>query len=130
MIGLDTSALIDLFKNDSKIKSFLENTKDQISTTMVNTFEFYIGLDPENNKHQQEETCYLETLKTLYHFDITIQSCKYASRIFWRLKKQGKIISRFDCLIAAIFIANGVTKILTRNKKHFENIKELEIIEY
>ena len=108
MIGLDTSALIDL----------------------VNPFEFYSGLDLENNEHQQEETYYLEILKTLYHFDVTVQSCKYASRIFWRLKKQGKMISRFDCLIAATFITNGVNKILTRNKKHFENIKEIEIIEY
>ena len=67
MIGLDTSASIDLFKGEPKIKFFLENAKDKVATTMINIFEFYIGLDLENIKHQKEESFYLEILKSLYH---------------------------------------------------------------
>jgi len=130
MIGLDTSASIDLFKGEPKIKFFLENAKDKVATTMINIFEFYIGLDLENIKHQKEESFYLEILKSLYHYNKNIESCRYASKIFWRLRKKGITISRFDCLIAAVFITNGVTRILTRNKKHFENIKELSVISY
>jgi len=35
-----------------------------------------------------------------------------------------------DILIAGIMLANGITKIITKNVNHFERIKEIKIIEY
>lgn len=35
-----------------------------------------------------------------------------------------------DTLIAAIALSNGITTIITRNKKHFEQIKELNVVTY
>jgi len=57
-------------------------------------------------------------------------SCELASEIFWSLKKEGKEIEQFDCVIAALLISNCINKILTRNSKHFEKIKKLEVISY
>src|SRR3989338_2405424 len=130
MIGLYTSTIIDLFKGDDNVISFLNNTREQVSTTVINIFELYIGLDLINPIHQEEEVYYLELLENMPNFSLDIRSCRHASKILWNLKKQGKIINRWDCAIAAIFMDNGVDKILTKNKKHFENIKGLKVLSY
>ena len=40
------------------------------------------------------------------------------------------IIPDNDILIAGIGMSYGATKIITKNKKHFENIRGIEIVEY
>jgi len=35
-----------------------------------------------------------------------------------------------DILIAAIFLSYGENKIITRDKKHFEQIEEIEVMSY
>jgi tRNA(fMet)-specific endonuclease VapC len=42
------------------------------------------------------------------------------------LKKKGKIIGDFDTLIASIAMTNNLI-LVTRNKKHYENIDGLKI---
>jgi len=130
MIGLDTSAIIDLFKGDKKIKEILDNNKEPLAVTIMSYLELFFGLNPENPKHITEGGYYDEFFKSVYKIDLDSESCKEASKIFWRLKKEGKVIEQFDCVIAAIFITNGVSKILTRNPKHFVNIKQLRVISY
>ncbi len=66
----------------------------------------------------------------MYNMDLTKEACERASDILWRLKKEGKVIEKFDCIIATIFMVNGIHKILTRNPKHFERIRELNVIGY
>ena len=44
--------------------------------------------------------------------------------------KKGTIIADADCLIAGIAISKGVNKIVTKNKKHFEHIKGIEVEVY
>ena len=46
MIGLDTSTIIDLFKGDDNVISFLNNTREQVSTTVINIFELFWGGGP------------------------------------------------------------------------------------
>ncbi|MBS3149942.1 type II toxin-antitoxin system VapC family toxin [Candidatus Woesearchaeota archaeon] len=130
MIGLDTSAIIDFFKGDEKIKRFIENNKEPLAVTTISYLELFFGLDITNSKHEIEAKYYKEFFKNLYNLDLTKDSCEKASEIFWKLRKEGKTIEQFDCVIAALFLKSGIKKIVTRNKKHFENIKELNIIDY
>ncbi len=130
MIGLDTSAMIDLFKKDTALIKFLEKTDDKIALNQITYLEIMLGLNLEGESHKSEEEYYDSLFNSYLVFPLNNLSCKKASKIFLQLKKIGKIIEEFDCAIAGIFLTNGVNKILTRNKKHFENIKELEIIEY
>ena len=130
MIGLDTSAIIDIFKGDEKIKKFLESNKEPLAANVMSYLELFFGLDPSNAKHQEEGKYYEEFFKILHNADLTKGACEEASRIFWNLKREGKTIEQFDCVIAAIFLESGITKILTRNLKHFENIKDLKAITY
>lgn len=130
MIGLDTSAIIDIFKGNKDIEELLLKTKEPLAATIISYLELFFGLNPENPMHATEGKYYLEFFKNLYNIDLTMESCEEASKIFWTLKKEGKTIEQFDCVIAGSFLANGINKILTRNSKHFENIKQLTVISY
>ena len=130
MIGLDTSAIIDVFKGEEKIKQFLEKNKEPLAVTIMSYLELFFGLNPEDPKHTTEGRYYDEFFKSLYNINLTKDSCQEASKIFWKLKKEGKIIDQFDCVIAASFLTNGINKIITSNPKHFEKIKQLYVISY
>lgn len=130
MIGLDTSAIIDIFRGEPNIRRFLEGNKEPLAATIMSYLELYFGINPENPHHMEEGKYYGEFFKTIYNLDLTKESCEEASRIFWKLRKEGKTIEQFDCVIAALFISNGVKKILTRNSKHFEKINQLNVISY
>ena len=130
MIGLDTSAIIDIFKGELEIKKFLELNKEPLAATILSYLELFFGLDFENAQHTKEAQYYRDFFDDVYCMDLTKESCERASNILWRLKKDGNVIEKFDCIIAAIFMANGINTILTRNRKHFEKIKGLNVLSY
>ena len=130
MIGLDTSAIIDIFKGDKDIKEFLDSNTEPLAATIVSYLELFFGLNPKDPKHGKESEYYKEFFKSLYNIDLTKDSCELASEIFWSLKKEGKTIEQFDCVIAALLISNGINKILTRDSRHFERIRKLNVISY
>ena len=130
MIGMDTSSIIGLFKGNERIKQFLEKNKEPLAVTIISYLELYFGLNPEDPKHIIEAKYYDEFFKSLYNIDLTKDSCKEASKIFWKLRKEGKVIEQFDCIIAALFITGGIKEILTMNPKHFEKIKQLNVVSY
>ena len=130
MIGLDTSAVIDVFKGNESIRRFLESNKEPLAVTMISYLELFFGLDPENSNHEKEAKYYREMFDDLYSIDLTKESCEEASKISWKLRKEGKTIEQFDCVIAALFLSDGISKILTKNPKHFEKIKQLSVIGY
>ena len=130
MICLDTSAIIDIFKGNPGIKVFLESNKEPLAATTMSYLELFFGLNPENPKHVEEGKYYKELFNNLYGVDLSRESCEEASEIFWKLKKEGRTIEQFDCVIAACLITEGIKKILTGNPKHFERINQLDVISY
>ena len=48
MIGLDTSAIIDIFKGDKSIKLILEKNREPLAATIMSYLELSFGLDLEN----------------------------------------------------------------------------------
>ncbi len=130
MIGLDTSAVIDIFRGEEKIKQFLENNKEPFAVSIMSYLELFFGLNHENPKHKEEGKYYGGFFKSIYNLDLDKGACEEASKIFWVLRKEGKSIEQFDCVIAAIFLTNGINKILTRNSRHFDKIKGIKAISY
>ncbi|MBI2108146.1 PIN domain-containing protein [Candidatus Woesearchaeota archaeon] len=130
MIGLDTSAIIDLFRDDPALIRLLEQIDDTVVLNQISYLELMFGLDFES-RHDKSEEEYYDSLFNLYSvLPLDNISCKKAAKISLELKKLGKSIEQFDCTIAGILLANGINKILTRNKKHFENIRQLDVISY
>ena len=54
MIGIDSSALIDLFRGEMGIRHLFENLDDKLFTTYLNYFEILTGINLENESHQEE----------------------------------------------------------------------------
>ena len=130
MIGIDSSAIIDLFRNDSSLIKLLEDMDEEIVLNQMSFYELMIGLDFDNLIHKKEENFYDELFEDYKNLSLDKNSSKMASKISFELKKDGKIIGDFDCIIAGVYLANGVNKIITRNVKHFERIKGLKVISY
>ncbi len=130
MIGLDTSTIIDLFRGNEKVKSVLEKNKEPLVISIMSYLELFFGIDPKNSKHDVEASYYRELFNRVYVLNLTQSACEEASKVFWKLKREGQEIDQFDCVIASIFLTNGINKIITGNAKHFERIKGLEVIGY
>ena len=58
------------------------------------------------------------------------KEAEMAARIYDELESKGKMIDDNDILIAGIMRANNITQIITKNNKHFENIDEIQVVEY
>lgn len=130
MIGLDSTAIIDLFRGDKFISNLVGSLDEEVAVTQINYLEVMFGIDFDNTKHKTEEQYYDKLFNNFINFDLDALSSKKAAEIFNELKKKGEIIEPFDCAIAGILLQNGVRKIITRNVKHFSRIKGIEVISY
>lgn len=130
MIGLDTSAMIDLFKGDSKIRELLERTREPLASTHLNYLELLFGLDLSNPAHSGEGRYYDEFFTEITSLQLDESSCKKAAEINWLMRRKGKDIGKFDSIISGILLTNGVTKIITGNAKHFEGVPGLSVVPY
>ena len=130
MIGLDTGALIDLLRQNSALKKVIEDTEESLASTIINYQELMFGLDFDNPNHVEEEKTYSALFQNVHLLPFTLLAAKNASILFRALQKKGMDIGRFDSMIAGIFLEQGVTKIITRNTKHFQRMKEIEVLSY
>lgn len=130
MIGLDTSALIDLFKGDDAVKGVIMKHDEVMASTQISYFELMIGLDPDNSRHVLEENYIDRAFQQITRLGVDDSACKKSSSIYWELRKKGEMIDKFDCLIGGIFLSKGVSKVITRNVKHFKKIRGLKVISY
>jgi predicted nucleic acid-binding protein len=125
IILIDTSILIDYFRKSDKANSKLvslikEGYKFQISS--ITEYEIYAGSTPIQQSFWQE---LLEKIEVL---SFNKQAAKAAVEINSELKRKSKQIAIADLFIAAIAISNNLS-FATLNKKHFERIDNLQIIE-
>src|SRR3989344_338468 len=130
MIGIDTTALIDLYKKDSGLIKILSSLTEHISTTVINSLEIKFGLDPKRKDYEIEKEFYTRLINNLIILDLNLECVEKSSDIFWKLSEKGVTIGKFDCMIAEVLLSNGVSTIITKNKKHFENIKGLKVLSY
>ncbi len=130
MIGLDTTAVIDLFRGDEGLKKVLEQQTEPFAATQLTYLELMFGLDAELAAHQQEKAYYDDLLNSVLLLPLNSHACVKASELFWKLKKRGIIIGKFDSTIAAMFLVNGISKIITKNKKDFEPVPGIKVVSY
>lgn len=127
-IIVDSDVLIDFLKNIpqtiEKIKELKED--NELGTTDINAFELYLGA--YKSKKQEKELADVKgLLNTLFLSSTNEDSMEIAAKILSDLEKKGRPIALRDLFIGAICLTNSF-RILTRNKKHFENIEGLELI--
>ncbi len=124
LICLDTSILIDFFRKKDKTKSFffeLTKTYSQFAVSIITEYEILVGSNLDTNSFWED---FFEKVTVLPFGKF---ENKEEITIFKQLKKENKLIEIPDILIGATAKANNL-KIATLNKKHFERIKNVELI--
>ncbi|MFB6246231.1 MAG: type II toxin-antitoxin system VapC family toxin [Candidatus Pacearchaeota archaeon] len=125
MIGADTSFLVDFFKGDKDAVDFMDKNKENLCICDNVVYEFLCG-----NLKESEIDTFLGFVSQFKVFSFNRDAAVLSSKIFRGSKRKGVSVAHPDVMIAGIYLANNVDKIVTRNKKHFENIKDLKVLRY
>ncbi|MCL2038984.1 MAG: PIN domain-containing protein [Bacteroidetes bacterium] len=130
MIFLDTNIISYYFNGSIEIKEKLLEAIDNdenIATTIINVYEILKGLRWKNNNNK--EKLFKDFVENVLVFTIDNNVIELAANIYADLRKQGKIIGDADILIAAI-VMNNKGKLVSNNIKHYENIKNLNLVNW
>lgn len=115
---LDSSAIIELFKNNKKVIEFIEEA-DEIYTSSLCAYEVLVGekyIEGKGSKsHSREASEFFKVAATL---PFLYSDAEVASDIMKSLSLKGKKMPEMDALIAAQAIAKEAT-ILTKDSRHF-----------
>ena len=135
MVCLDSTFVIDILKGAEKAEELEENIDnggEDIFIASPSIIEVVRGLYLKSNiknlKNNEKERTF-KLINSLSVLDLDKNSAILAAKIEADLKNNGEIIDIEDVMIAAITINNNET-LITRNKKHFERIKDLKIEAY
>ena len=130
MIGIDTTLFIDLVKGDEKAIATLEQFTDKAVTTVINVQELMFGVYRDIKRYKKEQWVLEQLFGSMKTLPLTKEATKMASEVFWEIKGKHQEIGKFDAMIIGILKAHGVTKLITKNKKHFKHVKGLQVISY
>ena len=135
MILLDTSACIDYLSGNTGIKKKIEEQDDLIHISAITVYEMNIGFERTKRKiseqrYKQLYKAWLEFISSMEIFSLGFKEAEKAAEIYDKLESEGQRIDDNDVLIAGIMLSNGIKQLITRNIKHFERIREIEIISY
>lgn len=126
IILLDTSILIDFYrKKDKSTSAFIQiyNNRTQFVVSAITHYEIYIGAT------QNQVAFWDKFFLGITILPVDTEVSKTAVNIYTDLKKKNSLIDIADLLIAATAIAHNYP-CATLNKKHFERVDKLKVIEY
>lgn len=129
MVLLDTSFLVDVLrgvKNMERIMDRLDREED-VYITAISIMELNYGA--LKSADEEEQARLLSFLASFDLLEFNVDSSIEASKIKYDLESSGSMIEIEDIMIAGIAKSNK-QKLVTRNVKHFERIKGLEVEAY
>jgi len=135
LIVLDTNACIDYLNGVNNIREVLKNQGELVHLTSISIYEVSIGLERTKRKISQKRfdemnKVWLDFLSGMEIYSLGYKEAMKAAQIFDDLESRGEKIDDNDILICGIMLANGISKILTRNIKHFEKVEGIQVIRY
>lgn len=127
-IVLDTDVLIGLLRNDHTTAELVKSLEkgNELGATDINAFELYRGAY-KSNKSEGELAATKGLLNTLFLAGTNEAAMELAAKIIIDLERKGNPVDIRDLFIGSICLVNSF-KLLTKNKKHFERLKGLELI--
>lgn len=128
-IILDTDILIDVLRGQPEALELVQSLEGDhhLSTTAISSFELHHGAWKTDNppKNLQAVDTLLGRLSV---FSFTPEDSELAGKIFASLEGEGQTIGFRDVFIAATVITKE-SSLLTRDRRHFERIPGLRLIE-
>ncbi len=130
MTIIDTSVMIPLLNGSPGTVEKIRDVSKQsgpLTTTIITVYEVLKGACL-STKRESNLRRVKEALHNMLVLDLSPDACEEASIMFSKLRDEGKTVSEFDILIAAIAKVNDEA-LLTRDK-HFRMIDEIKLIEW
>lgn len=130
MACLDSSFVIDLLRNHPSIKKImaeLDDSDEIIFMPAPALTEIVSGIDI--HKKEREIMAINTFLSKVTLLELDKESAWLAGEIESELRRKGELIDIVDIMIGAIALQNKEA-LVTKNKKHFERIKGLDLISY
>ena len=125
VILLDTSVLIDYFRKKDKDKSYLfkiSGVNKRFVVSTITQFEIYTGAPKDQIK------IWDDFFRTVTILPLISEIALIAAQVNIELRKTNKQIDLADLFIAATAIYNDFP-CATLNKKHFERINDLQLVD-
>ena len=125
MICLDTSVLIDYYRKKDKSKSLFFKLTEQYSlfaVSAVTEYELYLGNSEEQNIFWDKFFSQITVLP------FNAKAAMNAVGIYKQLKIKNKLIEVPDIFIAGTVMCFNLP-LATLNRKHFERITDLQLID-
>jgi len=122
---IDSDILIYFLKDHPNVvRAFKKTEPDDIAVTIITYAELLFGA--YNSLKIKENLSKIKSfLQTMAIADFDKASAEVFASLKAELRKEGKIISDMDLIIASICIANNFI-LVTNNSKHFKRIKGLK----
>jgi tRNA(fMet)-specific endonuclease VapC len=123
---LDTNIVIEIFKNNEKLKQILAGRKFSLSVVVIAELLFGAENSTHTERHTQQVTDFIDLCRVV---EINYQTAIHYSKIKANLRKIGNPIPENDIWIAASCLEQK--SILITKDRHFTHIKGLmvELIE-
>jgi len=128
VIVLDTSYLIDFFKNEDLKNLIPDNEKPAV--TVISYYEIMAGI--QRLKAPTEEKFFRHFFSDIEILEFNLPAAEIASGIGARMAATGNRVNAFDILIAGIALFFHAGTIITADKDFFEIAKYagIEVIHY
>jgi hypothetical protein len=128
VIVLDTSYLIDFFKNED-LKSLIPD-HEKPAVTVISYYEIMAGI--QRLKSPVEEKFFRHFFTDIDILEFNLPAAEIASGIGARMAATGNRVNAFDILIAGIALFHHAGAIITADKDFFEIAKYagIEVIRY
>jgi len=128
VIVLDTSYLIDFFKNED-LKSLIPD-HEKPAVTVISYYEIMAGI--QRLKSLKEEKFFRHFFSDIEILEFNLPAAEIASGIGARMAVTGNRVNAFDILIAGIALFHHAGAIITADKDFFEIAKYagIEVIRY
>ena len=126
-ICLDTDIIIDILRGNEKTTALTKDLEKAniVATTYINLFELYMGIFLSEKKEENFNKI-KELLPQIELINLSNASVFIGGKLYALLKTKGKLLESRDLLIASMAIANNF-ELLTKNRKHFEQIPGLKL---
>ena len=123
---LDTSVAIEYIRGNKKIIRFVDDLKEGVFIDYIVVAELYEGVY-RVEKSKQIKNGIEQFMSGTEILSINFSTATEFGKIRADLRNNGNSIEDFDIMIAASCLTNELA-LVTLNKKHFERIKDLEVL--
>lgn len=129
-IILDADVIIRGEKGSFNLGSWVAaRPNDQFAIAAVTVAELWHGVEGATGSHKAKRIGYIQAfLASVPIIPYTDQTAYEHARIWANLESTGKMIGFYDIIVAATALERG-DSVATFNKRHFDLIKGLNVIE-